>query len=360
MDSLNEFHLTIAKTDLSKARSFVSSTMKTVETIFHSISNIDPRFQSKGGIVGCVGCHVPSMNYSECDVLFPIEIDGEAIETTFPEYVKFKPSTTASELWGDCLDDNGFVDPKLLSNKFYLLLEESTSKQEIMPVKLSGKGSTATTIQFLDPYNGVSIDVVLTVLSRKQSVFSRFNPFPQTMKLKSWPSDQTIQKIQIRGVELVANTYGQNHGMWRLSFSYAETKLIDNAREVFHTFSKLFIIMKVLRILYLLPPEKRHTVPKFKYYHLKVIMLHEALEYPKKSSWTDDKLVERFLSIVNRLKTCLQNGCLSHFHLHDINLFVHGPPTFLLQHEIFGDHPFNFIQQVVKENEGKPNDNYFY
>lgn len=359
-DILNEFHRTFSKTDFSETHYFISSTMKTIETIFQSVSNLDQRFESKGGIVGYVGCHIPSINCSESDVLFPIEIDGDTISTDLPEYVKFKPSKTASETWSDCLDKNGCIDPKLLSEKFDILLEQSISKQEMVPVTLTGKGSTATTIQFLDPYNGVSIDVVLTIQCKKQSVLSRCNPFSKTKQHQIWPSDETLLKIQNRGIELVANTYGQNHGMWRLSFSYAETKLLDNARDVFHIFGKLFVILKVLRILYLLPAEKRNVVPKFKSYHLKVIMLHEALDYPNKSEWADDKLEERFTSLLNRLKNCLQVGNLPHFHLPGINLFVHGPPSFLLKHDIFEGNAMTYINRIVKETKDAPNDNYFY
>lgn len=355
---LNEFYKANARTDYSQAHTLASA-MKIADSLIGKIRNEDSRYHADMVSVGSMGAHVPSVNFSECDVLYPVSIDGFIEQTDNPEYVKFKLSESAKAVWSDCTDQNGYLDPQLFSSTFYSLVEQclQSTVDSKTRVNLTGRGTVAATIEFLCPFVGVSVDVVVTVRCKVWPHWAKPEWFKDSERV--WPKKGSIEAIEHRGIELVANHFGQEKGVWRLSFSFAETRLLDDCRALLPAFRKLLIIFKALRILHMVKPSVGDASEMFKSYHFKVLMLHEAVEFPDSDQWSEDKLSERFLSVIEKLKRCIQEKHLKHLFLPPVNLFNYPAPAFLLQHELLRGDPIAFMEKV-RTKKKKNKNNYFY
>lgn len=348
--ALNDFYINNVKvTHMSDFKTVV----ETSERILGQIEREDHRYKGTTEFVGSMASHASAIIVNECDFVFPVPIDGHAEKTENPVYVKFKLSPSARKVWRDCADCDGYLDPKLYSNTFYSLVKKIVDDEERTTgnhFRLDGKDTVASTIHF----SGMSADLVSAVQCGGQS---EIWPTPDWFTPgRPWPSKETINMIEERGVELVAKpNYTSTDGdwqlsfFWRVSFAHTETDLINDATSTLRTFKKLLMIMKAIRSLYL-APNNEDTTPILKSYQFKILLLYEAAEFSDQGFWTDEKLGERYLSVLKRFETCIRKKVLPHLFLPNVNLFNHGVPTYLLRQDILTK-PLAFIQKINSQRD---------
>ena len=141
-----------------------------------------------------------------------------------------------------------------------------------------------------------------------------------------WPNQQLVQKICNDGCHLVAKqpkrgtvSDDERKCFWRISFSAAEKKLFLQAGHGEASSCR----KQVLRILKALKEElKWHPLTS---YHLKTMLFYECEANPHPSHWSFDRLGERFIGILKRLKNCLRQSKCPHYFIKDLNLFEFFP-----------------------------------
>lgn len=165
------------------------------------------------------------------------------------------------------------------------------------------------------------------------------------------PGYDIIQQATQAGYHLVASCIGESgkpRPCWRLSFSRAEGILLRQLCKTSTLVHKAAVkILKVVRkkneselclyeeeadfsnpevaIDYIGVPESSYLITwAFHSYVLKTMFLHEWLEHPEDSYWTEDKLAQRIHSILKRIHKSLLGKDIRSFWLPDYKLFNFG------------------------------------
>ena len=146
------------------------------------------------------------------------------------------------------------------------------------------------------------------------------------------PGYEFFQEAVREGYHLVASTIGESgkhRPCWRLSFSVAEgivlKSIFNNPRLVHKVTLK---VLKVLRkkheddlCLYEAASTSFNVTWAFHSYVLKTMFLHEWCEFPDDSYWTNDKLEERVIGILERIQTSVKERDIRSFWVPEYKLF---------------------------------------
>ena len=146
------------------------------------------------------------------------------------------------------------------------------------------------------------------------------------------PGYDFFQEAVRKGYHLVASTIGESgkhRPCWRLSFSVAEgivlKSIFNNPRLVHKVTLK---VLKVLRkkheedlCLYEAASTSFNVTWAFHSYVLKTMFLHEWCEFPEDSYWTDDKLEERVIGILERIQNSVKERDIRSFWVPAYKLF---------------------------------------
>ncbi|CAC5386221.1 MB21D1 [Mytilus coruscus] len=325
--SLNVFYTSYGHLTKSKV---LPEVVETAYAILQKIQETSEMFKGEVVKVGSSASKVSAMFDDESDLLFPIYIEGQIEATEDPEYVKFKLLKRCVKIWEIC-SDNEYLSPSKFSNHFYDLVNNCLEK--LKPdgkIELEGKGTVAATLNCCHEKFDFSVDLVPAVRCKPWST----NPYWMTDKTRQWPPRDILASFIERGTELVSKSSRDGGNYWRLSFSHAETELVTSATLIFPTFGKLLVIWKTLRKLYF-SPQSRHSTILFKSYHLKILLLHEAIDNPNKEAWENQNLALRFKLSLERLRQYIKAGFLPHLFIPTVNLFSNGTPYFVLNHKLF-------------------------
>ena len=131
---------------------------------------------------------------------------------------------------------------------------------------------------------------------------------------RNWPQDDLVQKVTRDGFHIVPKS--SKEGDFRLSFSYAETTLIENLTELQH---------KVLRSFKAVVKYHQNTwSPNIKEilttYHLKTIAFW-YFEKTKQDSFTEETVATHLVLLLQELAECLRNRELPMYFMPKVNLF---------------------------------------
>ena len=131
---------------------------------------------------------------------------------------------------------------------------------------------------------------------------------------RNWPQDDLVQKVTRDGFHIVPKS--STEGDFRLSFSYAETTLIENLTELQH---------KVLRSFKAVVKYHQNTwSPNIKEilttYHLKTIAIW-YFEKRKQDSFTEETVATHLVLLIQELAECLRNRELPMYFMPKVNLF---------------------------------------
>ena len=131
---------------------------------------------------------------------------------------------------------------------------------------------------------------------------------------RNWPQDDLVQKITRDGFHIVPKS--STEGDFRLSFSYAETTLIENLTELQH---------KVLRSFKAVVKYHQNTWSPnikeiLKTYHLKTIAFW-YFEKRKQDSFTEETVATHLVLLLQELAECLRNRELPMYFMPKVNLF---------------------------------------
>ena len=146
------------------------------------------------------------------------------------------------------------------------------------------------------------------------------------------PGYDFFQEAVRKGYHLVASTIGESgkhRPCWRLSFSVAEgivlKSIFNNPRLVHKVTLK---VLKVLRkkheedlCLYEAASTSFNVTWAFHSYVLKTMFLHEWCEFPGDSYWTNDKLEERVIGILERIQNSVKERDIRSFWVPAYKLF---------------------------------------
>ncbi|XP_053391764.1 putative nucleotidyltransferase MAB21L1 [Mercenaria mercenaria] len=302
----------------------------------------DIRFSGTVHAVGSCSAGV-SVSANEADLLFMIDIDGTLRDCEeLPGYAKYQLSCSSLEKWKDCTTSEGYMMSRKMASLFYHYVEEalksdlltynlavSEDETSITPVvRLTGIGTIATTVTVAySTTDIIDIDLVVAVSCKG------LPPLATATWLQgksSWPNSKSVEKIKESGFQLVSKApypLSEDEGttLWRISFSLAETILLQDLDENIKAHGlctkKCFVLMKFFRMGYLAPTE-RNVTPILKSYYLKVLLLFECHEYPDPNFWTSDKLAERFLSMYQRLYTMIDDKRIPDFFMPAVNIMT--------------------------------------
>ncbi len=131
---------------------------------------------------------------------------------------------------------------------------------------------------------------------------------------RNWPQDDLVQKVTRDGFHIVPKS--SKEGDFRLSFSYAETTLIENLTELQH---------KVLRSFKAVVKYHQNTwSPNIKEilttYHLKTIAFW-YFEKWKQDSFTEETVATHLVLLLQELAECLRSRELPMYFMPKVNLF---------------------------------------
>ncbi len=130
----------------------------------------------------------------------------------------------------------------------------------------------------------------------------------------NWPQDDLVQKVTRDGFHIVPKS--SKEGDFRLSFSYAETTLIENLTELQH---------KVLRSFKAVVKYHQNTWSPnikeiLKTYHLKTIAFW-YFEKWKQDSFTEETVATHLVLLLQELAECLRSRELPMYFMPKVNLF---------------------------------------
>ena len=133
---------------------------------------------------------------------------------------------------------------------------------------------------------------------------------------RNWPQDDLVQKVTRDGFHIVPKS--SKEGDFRLSFSYAETTLIENLTELQH---------KVLRSFKAVVKYHQNTWSPnikeiLKTYHLKTIAFW-YFEKTKQDSFTEETVATHLVLLIQELAECLRSRELPMYFMPKVNLFKH-------------------------------------
>ena len=131
---------------------------------------------------------------------------------------------------------------------------------------------------------------------------------------RKWPQDDLVQKVTRDGFHIVPKSSAE--GDFRLSFSYAETTLIENLTELQH---------KVLRSFKAVVKYHQNTWSPnikeiLKTYHLKTIAFW-YFEKRKQDSFTEETVATHLVLLLQELAECLRSRELPMYFMPKVNLF---------------------------------------
>lgn len=339
--SLNVFYTSYGHLTRSKV---LPEVVETAYAVLQKIQETSELFKGEVVKVGSSASKVSAMFDDESDVLFPISIEGLIEATKDPEFVKFKLMKRCVKIWEIC-SDNEYLSPSKFSDKFYDLIKDCLEKMNPDgKIELEGKGTVAATLNCCHEKFDFSVDLVPAVRCKPWST----HPYWIQDKTRHWPPRELLATIIERGTELVSKSSRDGGNNWRLSFSHTETELVTSAASVFPIFGKLLVIWKTLRKLYF-SPQSRHCTVIFKSYHLKILLLHEAIDNQNKEAWENQNLGLRFKLSLERLRKHIETGFLPHLFIPTVNLFSNGIPHFVLNHGLFTTNNLaDFVRNIQK------------
>ncbi|XP_060554439.1 uncharacterized protein LOC132715453 [Ruditapes philippinarum] len=258
--------------------------------ILDYVKRKDPRFSGKVHGVGSCFAGVSVLS-NEADLLFMLDIEGVLEEDKErPGYAKYRLSDQCLENWKDCVTDDGYLMSKKLSAMFYFYVDDALNSglhrklplletRFIPTVCLSGLGTIATTLT-VTYNNSVIIDVDLVLAINCKGLPS----LATATWLKGnaeWPNSEIVSKIKASGYQLVSKapytlTDDEQSTMWRISFSLAETMLIQDLDTRIGFSTKLCYGLVRFFNLCFLAPRDRNSKPFMKSYYLKIKWLYEC------------------------------------------------------------------------------------
>lgn len=142
-------------------------------------------------------------------------------------------------------------------------------------------------------------------------------------------SKSVLDKFLVKGgIHLVARPDDLNQGeFWRITFNDIERRiLLSNAFQCADDCVFLLRMFNDLRM----SGAKAVDLP---YYHLKIIVLREIFEHPKRNEWNRKLLQKVMLRLLESLEDCLRKGrCLHVFT--GVNLFSNMNPDSLKENSV--------------------------
>ncbi|XP_045194540.2 protein mab-21-like [Mercenaria mercenaria] len=254
--------------------------------VLEYVKRRDVRFSGTVHGVGSFFAGV-SVSSNEADLLFVVDIEG-ALEDCkeLPGYAKYRLSGSSLEKWKDCTTSDGYLMSRKLATLFYHYVEEAlesklrnnltVSGTDITPeVCLTGIGTIASTLTVTYSTTAV-IDIDLVVAVGCEGL-PPLATAPWLEGKSAWPNSETVAKIRASGFQLVSKApYPLNEDeettLWRISFSLAETMLLQDLDEHINAYglcTKIcFVLMKFYRLCFLAPLE-RNVTPVLKSYYLR-------------------------------------------------------------------------------------------
>lgn len=167
-----------------------------------------------------------------------------------------------------------------------------------------------------------------------------------------WPKQETKKEIVKGGVHLVAKTT-KNELHWRIWFCKAERSLLEFKKT--QSKQKCLALIKKVIICDL-------ECSILSSYHFQTVFLHECVKFPADGQWTDEKIEERKVSILQSLENCLQAHNCPHFFLPSLNLFGLITDAVLdsLAKKLRGflQNSFNPLEKIVAEHKQNRNDSF--
>ena len=133
----------------------------------------------------------------------------------------------------------------------------------------------------------------------------------------AWPTDELVTKIQQNSIYLVPteNCWYDQEGdlLWRYTCPQSITELFAERASALPN-SCITEVIGILRGFLNDIPYGRKWCDLLKPWHINAVMLYEFEEHPENEKWRRSRLGERILSVMTRLKNCLQEeNCMDYF-----------------------------------------------
>ncbi|XP_078596999.1 cyclic GMP-AMP synthase-like receptor 3 [Branchiostoma floridae x Branchiostoma japonicum] len=193
-----------------------------------------------------------------------------------------------------CLDRYQNISPTKMIDWFYGLVQKGENKIPKVPsgtmfLKASRHGPAVN--ENIKERNGPSVDVDLVLCIQLGQTYYVAKPY------KGY-SDEPLDWSRAM--------------LWRQSFSVIETRTlssIDGANECRRD------CLRILKSMFRREP----GLDKFTSFHLKTVLLRMCQERPM-DQWQSSKMGDRFLDLLRRIESCLEDRHLPHFYLPELNL----------------------------------------
>ena len=274
-------------------------------------------------------CILKNISFSEedqaCDNLTVKE------DTPFVNAYIAKPELL--KMWEDFLEDPSTdkIKRQLSSRKLKAMMHENYKKmggslpQPFVKWKTIGDGPAfelkreIPKFDPVDPFDYIEYTMLNKMIASRDIILSiRCDGWPRCAwewltRTRHWPDENLVQKICQEGFHIVPKT--SSEGDFRLSFSSAETTLIENLTPLQHKVIRAFKAV----IKY----HQSNWSPNIKdiicTYHLKTIAFWH-IEKTTQDSWTEDNVVSHLLSLIEEFAEALRNGDLPMYFLPKYNL----------------------------------------
>ena len=237
------------------------------------------------------------------------------------------------KMWEDFLEDpsKDKIKRQLSSRKLKAMLHENYKKmgemfeEPFVKCKTIGDGPAfelkreIPKFDPVDPFDYIEYTMLNKMIASRDIILSiRCDGWPRCAwewltRTRHWPDENLVQKICQEGFHIVPKT--SSEGDFRLSFSSAETTLIENLTPLQHKVIRAFKAV----IKY----HQSHWSPNIKdiicTYYLKTIAFWH-IEKTTQDSWTEDNVVSHLLSLIEEFAEALRKGNLPMYFLPKYNI----------------------------------------
>ena len=237
------------------------------------------------------------------------------------------------KMWEDFLEDPSTdkIKRQLSSRKLKAMMHENYKKmggslpQPFVKWKTIGDGPAfelkreIPKFDPVDPFDYIEYTMLNKMIASRDIILSiRCDGWPRCAwewltRTRHWPDENLVQKICQEGFHIVPKSSPE--GDFRLSFSSAETTLIENLTPLQHKVIRAFKAV----IKY----HQSHWSPNIKdiicTYYLKTIAFWH-IEKTTQDSWTEDNVVSHLLSLIEEFAEALRKGNLPMYFLPKYNI----------------------------------------
>ncbi|KAL9975421.1 hypothetical protein ACROYT_G012582 [Oculina patagonica] len=243
-------------------------------------------------------CELKSLSDDKCEIL----------ETEEPGFVRVRVKENCREEWKRFLSEEGFLDAMkikcFLAEMFYSKCGAPALAQKAS--KLSFNTTSYDSCLLCHPVISTSKAGVKMTLFWRGNVY-KFMPididitsaihFPNWPKSAKVPPSHVLSGCEPVGYHVVPKSEGEDSLLWRLSFSIAELKVLQNANSVQ---GACYTALKIIKGQTALPKSSKRFshLGKLHTYVLKMKFFEELEHCADAELWQENKLTDRICSVL--------------------------------------------------------------